>query len=337
MNELRSRLDAAGCFAPAPLYQSLHILLVVVVYASAYAALLFAPAMGWRALALAALAFCCVQAGFVAHEAGHGALTRRRWLADCLGRFLMTFLTALCYAHFQKIHRCHHARCNERDADIDLRSGVFSLYPEAVGEKRSAVTRFITRYQAYLIWPLVSLQGLTLKIDSLMTLKENPRATRADQLLLALHFLLWFGPPVWIVGPAPALANYLLMTWMIGPYLGSVFIVNHVGTHIVAPDERLPRLRQILLTTRNLGDTRLADFICGGINSHIEHHLFPTIPSARLRKARSIVKQHCLRHGLVYRESTWWGAVREVFDYLTAVSRQACTAQATRTPRGVLQ
>ena len=331
MNELRARLDAAGCFAPAPLYQSLHIVLVVVVYASAYVALLLAPAMGIRLLALAALAFCSVQAGFIAHEAGHGALTRRRWLADWLGRLLMTFLTALCYSHFQKIHRCHHARCNERDADIDMHSGVFSLYPEAVGEKRSAVTRFITRHQAYLIWPLVSLQGLTLKIDSLMTLRENPRATRTDQLLLVLHFLLWFGPPIFFIGPGAALVNYLLMTWMIGPYLGSVFIFNHVGTHVVAPDERLPRLRQILLTTRNLGDSRFADLYFGGINSHIEHHLFPTIPSARLRKARSVVKQYCRRHGLVYRETTWWGAVREVFDYLKTVSRQACSA------RGALQ
>lgn len=337
MTELVSRLTAAGCFAPALVYQSMHILLVVAVYASAYAALLFEPAIGLRMLALVALAFCCVQAGFIAHEAGHGALTRRRWLAELLGQFLMTFLTALCYSHFQKIHKCHHSRCNERDADIDLHSGAFSLYPEAVCEKRSAVTRFITRYQAYLIWPLVSLQGLTLKIDSLMTIKENPRATRIDQLLVLLHFLLWIGPPTWFIGLGQALVNYLLMTWLIGPYLGSMFIINHVGTHIVEPNERRPRLIQILLTTRNVGDTRLADVLFGGINNHIEHHLFPTIPSARLHRARSIVKKYCRRRALAYHETTWTRAVAEVFVYLKAISRQACAAYATSAERETVQ
>lgn len=327
---LRLRLKRAGCFAPAPISQIVHMGSVAMLYVGGYALLLSGPALPTRLLALVVLAFCSVQAGFIAHEAGHGAITRRRWLVEIIGQFFLTFLTGLCHSHFQKIHTCHHSRCNERDRDIDMQSEVFSLYPEAVGQKRSTVARFITRHQAFLIWPLVSLQGVTLKMDSIDTLRTDPRSTRIDQVVLVLHFLLWLGPPVLILGLADALLNYALVTWMIGPYLGTIFIVNHVGTRVIEPNERPPRLEQILETTRNLGSSRVADIFFGGLNNHVEHHLFPTIPSARLPAARAIVRSYCHAHDLPYRETSWLAAVKEVSVYLGQVARTANPRVAVR-------
>jgi hypothetical protein len=76
------------------------------------------------------------------------------------------------------------SHCNERDRDIDMQSDIFSLYPEANLKNTSRIERFISRYQAYLIWPLVSLQGFSLKVDSIQTLRRNPRNTRVDQVVL---------------------------------------------------------------------------------------------------------------------------------------------------------
>lgn len=325
--ELRNRLKSAGCFLPAPLQQLLHMAWVVALYATAYLLLLSQPGVGTRLACLVLLAFASVQAGYIAHEAGHRAITRKRRLASSIGQFFNTFLTALCYAHFQKIHLCHHSHCNERDRDIDLQSEIFSLYPEAKFKNNSRFGRFVTRYQAYLIWPLVSLQGFTLKIDSIQTLKQNPRATRADQVVLCLHLLLWFGLPVYLLGWADATINYLLMTWFIGPYLGIVFLVNHIGNHVVRPGERMPGFMQKLITTRNLGDSRLEDMFFGGINNHIEHHLFPSIPTYRLRKARRIVREFCHQHGLLYQEMGWGKAAAKVCSYLNQIARQPAEHQ----------
>jgi len=324
--ELKDELIAAGCFGPAPLRQITHMIIVLLVYGCAYAMLLSAPDMLPRIALLALLAFVSVQAGYIAHEAGHGAITRKRWLAVAIGQFYNTFLTALCYSHFQKIHVCHHTHCNDQDRDIDMQSALFSLYPDARNRKRSPLGRFITRHQAWLIWPLVSLQGFSLKVDSLKTLYQNPRQTRGDQLVLALHLLLWFGLPVQLLGLGEAALNYLLLTWFIGPYLGSVFLVNHIGTHVVDADDRLPGFIQRLITTRNLGGSRSADVFFGGMNNHIEHHLFPSIPTAQLRRARPIVEGFCQRHGqrhgLIYRKTSWRHALREVFCYLQQIARQ---------------
>ena len=78
---------------------------------------------------------------------------------------------------------------------------------------------------------------------------------------------------------------------------------------------------QEVSVTRNLGASRLADFLCGGLNNHVEHHAFPAMPSARLRAARRITRDFCRRHGIAYREMSWLEAARETTRYFQAMSR----------------
>ena len=79
------------------------------------------------------------------------------------------------------------------------------------------------------------------------------------------------------------------------------------------------------MTTRNVGDSLADDFFFGGVNNHIEHHLFPAIPSFRLRKARRIVRDYCKAQGLDYRETSWWQAAKDTSAYLSKVSREPVT------------
>jgi len=144
---------------------------------------------------------------------------------------------------------------------------------------------------------------------------------RPDRRRLGLHFALWFGLPVWALGFWSATLNYALMTLLIGPYLGTIFLVNHIGTRVVEPEENLSFFMQEITTTRNLGDSRVHDFLFGGINNHVEHHMFPAMPTARLRDARPITRAFCRRHGIAYRESTWIAAAGEVFRHFSAMSR----------------
>lgn len=319
---LFAELSAAGCFRRAPMRSAVYGAFILAGYAAAYGVLLTAPGPALRAAAILVLAFLSVHAGFLAHEAGHGALTRSRALAGLVGQVFNTLLTALCYSYFSHIHRLHHPHCNERARDPDMQSEFFSMYAESAREKRG-LGRLITRHQAVLIWILVWLQGFTLKIDSLSFLRRNPRATRVDQAWLALHFALWLVVPVLVLGVAAALLNYALMTLLIGPYLGMIFLVNHIGTRVIEPGESLSFFEQELAVTRNVGGSRLQDFLFGGLNNHIEHHLFPSMPTARLRMARRITSDFCRWHGLVYREMSWFAAAREVARHFKATSAHA--------------
>ncbi len=316
---LIAELSAAGCFRPAAARSAACGAFILTCYAACYATLLTGPGVAARAAAIVALAFISMQAGFLSHEAGHGAITRDRRVADLLGQVFHTLLTALCYSYFCHIHRLHHPHCNDRGRDPDMQSEFVSLYLQSALTK-TGLGRLISRHQAVLVWILIGLQGFTLKIDSLQFLRRNPRSTRVDQCVVLLHYALWLVPPVLLLGLADALLNYALMTVLIGFYTGMIFVVNHVGTRVIEPDESISFFQQEISVTRNLGASRLHDFLFGGVNNHIEHHLFPSMPTARLRSARRITREFCRRHGIAYREMSWLAAAREVTRHFNAMS-----------------
>lgn len=316
---LTAELSQAGCFRPARLRCALHGAIVIGMYAAAYATLLSAPVWPVRALAIALAAFMTVQAGFIAHEAGHGAITRERRTASFIGQVFHTLLAGFASSYFQHIHRRHHPHCNDRSRDPDMQSEFVSMYRESAMAK-SGIGRALTRCQARLIWLLIGLQGWTLKLDGLRYVLGNLRRTRFDQIFLVLHAAFWLLPPVLVLGFVGALLNYSLMTVLVGFYVGSIFVVNHVGTRVIEPAEPVSFFEQELSVTRNLGSSRLHDFVFGGVNNHIEHHLFPSMASARLRAARRITRDFCRRHGLAYREMGWLAAAREVTAHFRAMS-----------------
>ena len=316
---LTIELSQAGCFRQATARNVAYGTFILATYAAAYAMLLTGPGVAVRALAILALAFVSVHAGFIAHEAGHGAISRDRRVVAFVGQVFNTLLTALCYSYFRHIHSAHHPHCNDRGRDPDMQSGFFSMYEQSARAK-TGLGRLVSRHQAVLIWVLVWLQGFTLKIDSLQFLRSNPRATRADQWVVGLHFALWSVPPVLALGFADAALNYALMTLLIGPYLGAIFLVNHIGTRVIEPGESISYFRQEISVTRNLGASRLHDFFFGGLNNHIEHHLFPSMPTAHLRRARRITREFCHRHGIAYSEMSWLDAARAVTHHFGAMS-----------------
>ena len=49
-----------------------------------------------------------------------------------------------------------------------------------------------------------------------------------------------------------------------------------------------------------MAGSRLVDFVLGGLNYQIEHHLFPNMPRPNLRRAQPIIRQFCRDGGLPY-------------------------------------
>ena len=131
---------------------------------------------------------------------------------------------------------------------------------------------------------------------------------------------MWLVVPTLVIGFADAWLNYSVMTLLIGGNTGAVFLVNHIGTRVVEPEERESFFLRELEVTRNLGTSRLAGILNGGLNNHIEHHLFPAMPTARLPRARVITREFCRRHGIAYREMSYLQALREVRGHFKTMS-----------------
>lgn len=60
----------------------------------------------------------------------------------------------------------------------------------------------------------------------------------------------------------------------------------------------------------------LTDFVYGGLNHQVEHHLFPTMPRNDFKRARPIVRAFCAEHGLPYVEVSTLESLRAILAHL---------------------
>ena len=320
---LRDILKAAGCFEPTPWIVALKIVVLLSANAAAWLLLLSAPDWPIRVLALAVLACAHAQCGFLAHDAFHGTLSGRRRLDEFLGQLLLSFTTGLSYSYFfKRNHRLHHAQCGRETEDPEMQSDILALYGDAARTK-SGFSRWTTRHQAWLFWLLLSVNTFSLRLSGLAFVRQYPDSTRSDQAAILLHAAAWLVLPALVLGVADAAVNYVALTWFSGIYLTGIFPFYHVGCRTLRADETASFLRQQIEGTRNMSSSWLAELYAGGTNNHIEHHLFPGIPTARLRRARSLTRAFCRARGIAYNETGYRAALGVMTRHLSALARQA--------------
>jgi fatty acid desaturase len=113
-----------------------------------------------------------------------------------------------------------------------------------------------------------------------------------------------------------AIPTLLISQLLASVYLALVVAPNHLGMP-AWPESATPKyLESQLRSSRNVLTHPIADFIFGGLNSQIEHHLFPSMPRQNLAKARELVKPFCATHGLPYTEQNVLDVYREVLSVL---------------------
>ena len=78
-------------------------------------------------------------------------------------------------------------------------------------------------------------------------------------------------------------------------------------------------LRRQVQSSRNLSGPAFVGFLFGGLDSQIEHHLFPTMPRGNLRRARVVVRGFCAEHDIPYAEQSLVHAYRDVVLHLRTV------------------
>jgi fatty acid desaturase len=106
---------------------------------------------------------------------------------------------------------------------------------------------------------------------------------------------------------------------LFGLYLGCAFAPNHKGMPTLTEADQLDFLRRQVLTSRNVAGSGLVDWLLGGLNYQIEHHLFPTMPRPNLRRAQPLIRAFCDQHGLAYSQASLFGSYAQAIRHLHAV------------------
>lgn len=259
----------------------------------------------WTLLAAVLLGFVSTHWGFLGHDAGHQQIATSRIANTLAGLLAGNLLAGLSVGWWADKHNRHHANPNREDHDPDIGEGVLAFTTTHAANRTGRVSKAITRHQAVLFFPLLTLEGLNLHVASARWLRQHRDAKlrRTEMILLWAHALTYLVAVGSLLSPLHALCFIAVHQAVFGLYMGCSFAPNHKGMLVLGAHEKLDFLRRQVLTSRNVRGGWVTDQILGGLNYQIEHHLFPNMPRANLRRAQPFVQAHCARHHLPYAET----------------------------------
>lgn len=117
----------------------------------------------WVLLLAPALALLSTRTAFFAHDAGHAQITGDRRKSRLLQLFLGNLLLGMSQQWWNDKHNRHHAHPNHIEKDPDVRADILVFtQKQAVG--RTGFRGWLTRHQAWLFFPLTTLEGIALKV-----------------------------------------------------------------------------------------------------------------------------------------------------------------------------
>ena len=273
----------------------------------------------WQLATAAYLAVVFTQLAFVGHDAGHRQLFRSRRANDLVGLAHANLLVGVSFDWWVDKHNAHHTNPNHEDLDPDISITALAFTADQASSRHGLI-RMIARYQAWLFFPLLLLEAAHLHLASVKAIvRGSGRANVVEGLLLLGHVAGYVTALVLVLSPLQAVAFVVVQQGLFGLYLGCSFAPNHKGMPTLTDAEQLDFLRRQVLTSRNVRGSRLVDWVLGGLNYQIEHHLFPTMPRPNLRRAQPLIRAFCQHHGLPYAEASLFGSYAQAVRHLHAV------------------
>lgn len=317
--QLSRRVKQAGLLERRGGYYATRITVVGVLLVATWAAFVVIGQSWWQLLTAVLLAALFTQVGFIGHDAGHRQIFRSRRANDLLGLVHANLAIGLSYGWWIDKHNRHHANPNTEGADPDIIVAPLAFSRGQAGGLRGLRAAFV-RVQGYLFLPLLTLEAMSLHLSSIQAVFRAKLRRRPTEIaLLATHAVLYLTAVFVVLSPVQGVVFIAVHQGLFGVYLGSAFAPNHKGMPILDAGNDLDYLHRQVLTSRNVRGGWLIDTALGGLNYQIEHHLFPSMPRANLRRAQVLVRRFCAENGVDYCETSLWRSWREVLRHLDRV------------------
>jgi fatty acid desaturase len=297
---------------------AVRITLTLGAFAGVWVAFALVGDSWYQTIVAAALGLAFTQVAFMGHDGGHQQVARSKRMNDLIGIVAGDLLVGLSYGWWVDEHNKHHAKPNHEGYDPDIGEGVLAFTRQQAIEHNGPVSGFIARHQAWLFFPLLTLEGINLHVQGFAWLRttRSRRFRRAELLLLTLHVVAYLAAVLFVLSPVKALVFVAIHQAVWGLYMGCSFAPNHKGMPTIEPGHELDFLRRQVLTTRNVRGGWLTDFALGGLNYQVEHHLFPNMPRASLHKAQPIIKAYCDSVQVSYTETSLIGSYGAALRHL---------------------
>ena len=284
------------------------------------------------------------QLAFTAHDAGHMGITHDFQIDTCIGIFIAEFLGGLSIGWWKRNHNVHHIVTNSPEHDPDIEHmPFFAISHRFFSSLRStyydrtmpfdSVAKWAVKYQNFLYYPLLTLGRFNLYVQSwtyLLSPTQAPRKGPARwhrplELLGQAFFWYWFGYLL-MYRSIPDLSSrltFLFISHMVTAPLHVQITLSHfaMSTSDLGPHESFPQ--KMLRTTMDVDCPTWLDWLHGGLQFQVVHHLFPRIPRHNLRKAQKYVERFCEETNIPYVRYGFVEGNGEVLGRLGEVAKQA--------------
>jgi linoleoyl-CoA desaturase len=270
---------------------------------SALEAVLLSISLG---LALAGIGFN------VAHDACHGAYSRRSFVNQCMG-YTLDLVGGSSYVWKRKHNYLHHTYTNVAGADDDIDFGYIGrLSPDQP-------LRGLHRYQHLYLWLLYGGLAIAWQYHDVTRLlrgrigphiMERPRRWELAAVIIgkALFVTVMFVIPALFHPLGTVLLYFGIAYFTLGLTMAVVFQLAHCVeiTAFPNPPENDGRMdhewavHQIETTANFARSNPLLTWYLGGLNYQVEHHLFPKISHLHYPALSGIVERSCARFGIRY-------------------------------------
>jgi fatty acid desaturase len=314
--ELSRRIKQTGLLQRRSAYYTAKIAVTVVMLAAGWTAFFLLGDSWWQLATAVYLGFAFTQVAFLGHDAGHRQIFGTRRANGLVGLVLGNLGIGVSYNWWVGKHNRHHSNPNHVDLDPDVTIGALAFTAAQARDKRGLV-RAVVRFQAYLFFPLLLLEAAHLHAASgRAVLSRRSRSNTVEAILLAAHGVGYLAALLLVLSPLRAAAFLLVQQGLFGLYLGCCFAPNHKGMPMLEDGKEPDYLLRQVLTSRNVRGGPMVDFLMGGLNYQIEHHLFPSMPRPNLRYAQPLVRAFCEERGIAYSESSVFGSYGEALRHL---------------------
>lgn len=300
---------------------ALESVVLVLLFLGAWLWRINAGSLGAAYLAAVIGGVMVARLGFVMHSGNHAAVGRRGAGIATVGT-LMDFVGGSSLVWKASHQVSHHGQPNISGADNDAEIGypLLRFHPELARKPWH-------RFQTAILGVGISI-GLVKWIISDLNFLRRGRVTHAafhvsraewakvltfKALWVALHVVV----PVIVLGPLHGILTTLVMMAIGAYYMEGIFIVNHLQRGLVPRPGAHWAEQQIQGSANWASGSIWANWVSGGLNHQVEHHLFPSMSIYLYPVISPVVRATCAEFGLEYRDYRgYWIALAHCVGYL---------------------
>ena len=307
-SDLKDQVRAAGLLDRVPVRGSIEMIATI-----ASMILIYMTAPMWNPVLLGLfMSLVFTRAVFISHDILHTQYFKNKSLSMKLSYPFAAIILSNSPSWWDFKHNInHHTWCNvpEKDEDILAMDGAFTTKQKGNSGFLRSIKYLVFWGAMFFMYPAFIVQSYNFVIK---------KKKYGELGLMLLHWPIIWGTMFYILPFGDALTVFVTLYIVLSAWLAFGFITNHLGCEVFEKDESedLSWMELQMRTSRSLKGGAFVHWFYGGLNTQIEHHLFPKAPRFNLLKIQNMTRNFAKKHGMKYFETTPVEAYVQINDVL---------------------